>query len=146
MKGTSAPRIAFLREIIESLPGHLEGVDSLYESMIVPPEKHEAVLAQHGPMGHFVKAFWRLENGMRELAESEMTYKGRIGDDCFLEYYDFRTCARDILRLPEGKTYRVELIDTWNMTREVLLKQAEGPTEIHLPGREQMAVLAIVNS
>lgn len=145
LKGNSAPRIAFLRRIIESLPGHLEGENTFYEDMIFPPEKQEEALPSFGKMGYFVKAFWRMEDDMKNFAASEMTYRGHIEDVCFLEYYDFRTCARDTLRLPEDKTYRVEVIDTWNMTREVVMENASGNVVVQLPGREYMAVLAVAN-
>lgn len=80
---------------------------------------------------------------MQEFAASEHTYEGRIGEDCYLSYLDIRTCSRTMLRLPRDKTYRLELIDTWNMTREVIRDHACGNVEISLPGREYMAVLAI---
>ena len=75
-----------------------------------------------------------------------MTSRGRIGDICFLEYYDWRACARDTLRLPKERTYRVELIDTWNMTREVVREHASGDVVLELPGREYMAVLAVAEN
>ena len=46
------------------------------------------------------------------------------------------------LPLPEDKYYRVELIDVWNMTRQVLREDASGSTLLQLPGEEGLAVLA----
>ena len=45
--------------------------------------------------------------------------------------------------LPEDKTYRVEVLDAWNMTRETVATGVSGKKEIALPGREYMAVLAM---
>lgn len=70
-------------------------------------------------------------------------YQGHCGEDAYLTFYDLRTCANDVLELPDAHTYRVELIDTWNMTRTVLVEKASGKTEIFLPGKEGMAVLAV---
>ena len=46
------------------------------------------------------------------------------------------------LELPEDKQYRVEWIDTWEMTRTAAAEKASGRTKIHLPGKEGIAVLA----
>ncbi|MDE5891692.1 MAG: DUF5605 domain-containing protein, partial [Acetatifactor sp.] len=67
----------------------------------------------------------------------------RCGEDAYLTFYDLRTCAEDVLELPAEHTYRVELIDTWEMKRTTLLDQASGKTHISLPAREGMAVLAV---
>lgn len=53
--------------------------------------------------------------------------------------------VKDTMVLPKDKTYRIELIDTWNMKREIIAEGACGETEIHLPGRPYMAVLATVS-
>lgn len=44
--------------------------------------------------------------------------------------------------LPTGKTYRVEIIDVWNMTRSVAEVKASGRVKLRLPGKEGVAVLA----
>ena len=72
----------------------------------------------------------------------EYCYKGHCKEDAYLYYYDTRTCARDTLHLPHDKTYRLELIDTWAMTKETIMEQASGDVTISLPGREWMSVLA----
>ena len=35
-----------------------------------------------------------------------------------------------------------EIIDVWNMTREILIQEASGMTDLKLPGKEGIAVLA----
>jgi hypothetical protein len=44
------------------------------------------------------------------------------------------------LRLPPGRVYRVEVIDTWNMTIETLPGTVAGTCTVPLPGREFMAL------
>ena len=73
----------------------------------------------------------------------EYCYSGHCGEEAYLNYYDQRCSVKDTIALPKDKTYRIELIDTWNMTREIIAEAAFGNTEIHLPGRPYMAVLAM---
>ena len=42
--------------------------------------------------------------------------------------------------LPEGKKYKLELIDTWNMTVEELLEVYEGKIRIRMGARQYMEV------
>lgn len=142
LKGESPARIAFLRGIVEELPGPLEPVQSWLAKLAdMPFEEKERQMKQ---ADSFVRAMLRMGN--EELAEfisSEFIYQGHCGEDAYLTFYDLRTCANDVLELPDAHTYRVELIDTWNMTRTVLVEKASGKTEIFLPGKEGMAVLAV---
>ena len=62
------------------------------------------------------------------------------GNAWFLYYYGF---ARPLYRnytLPAGKRYRIELIDTWNMTTELLPEVYEGKIRIRMGARQYMAV------
>jgi hypothetical protein len=43
-------------------------------------------------------------------------------------------------RLPPGRRYRVDVIDTWNMTIETLPNTVEGECTIALPARELLAL------
>ena len=61
----------------------------------------------------------------------------------FLNYYDIRCSAWDTLHLPPDKHYRVELIDTWAMTRQTVMEDVSGDVDVALPCREYMAVLAV---
>ncbi|MBR3644257.1 MAG: DUF5605 domain-containing protein, partial [Parasporobacterium sp.] len=74
---------------------------------------------------------------------AEIHYAGQCGDDAFLTYCDVQTFSKFTLQLPETKKYRVEVIDTWNMTRETVKSGVNGTVEVDLPGREYMAVLAV---
>ncbi|MGN0746023.1 MAG: DUF5605 domain-containing protein [Aristaeellaceae bacterium] len=72
----------------------------------------------------------------------EHTWQARCGDDCLLIFFDRQCHAEKPLDLPEGRQYRVEIIDVWNMTREVFAERASGHVTVRLPGRESMAILA----
>lgn len=140
LKGESPARIGFLRNIVEGLPGPIEPVEGWIEQIVnMMPEERETMMAYADP---FVKAMLHMKEGLEEFCASEYTYQGHCRDEAYLTFYDLRTCARDVLKLPAEHVYRVELIDTWEMTRRVLLEKASGDTELTLPGKEGMAVLA----
>lgn len=147
--GESSARIAFLRKIFESFSGTLQAlpIHPMASMADLPKEQIETAL-QSVPKEYqmFVKRFAGLEDEIDDYVEGEQLYQGHVGDDVYLYYYELRTCKRDILNLPAEKTYRMELIDTWNMTKEVIGEHVSGRTEIELPGREDMAILAIAEN
>lgn len=62
------------------------------------------------------------------------------GEEFFLYYHGFsRPMYRNYV-LPEGKKYKLELIDTWNMTVEELLEVYEGKIRIRMGARQYMEV------
>jgi hypothetical protein len=153
LKGESPKRIAFLRELVEGLPGPLEPVVNFMDGLLAMDERGIAQLEKLAgdgafedmPMklGDFVKAMKRLGTEISAFRTVEFEYQGHCGKDAYLTFYDLRTCAKSELDLPEEYNYRIELIDTWEMKRTTLLEKASGKTEIRLPTREGMAVLAI---
>ena len=76
-------------------------------------------------------------------ASSEMGWYGHIGTDVYLRFHDTRPIIRDTLELPEDKTYTIRVLDTWNMTDETVAEGVSGRYTVKLPGRENMAVLAV---
>ena len=147
LHGESPARIAFLREIVESLPGPLHPGASLMSSMLgLTDEQAEALLQQvPGDYRRFLSCLVAMEATERDkfiMAEPE--YAGQVGEDeAFLSYKDTQCCAKASMMLPETSTYRVDVIDTWNMTRETVLTGVSGRVEVDLPGREYMAILAV---
>ena len=73
----------------------------------------------------------------------EHEWASHAGEDAFLWYNDLQCFKRMTLDLPEDHIYKVEYIDTWEMTRTPLKENACGKTVIELPGREDLAVLAL---
>ena len=146
LKGSSAPRIAFLREIVEALPGPLDprpcGMECLCK-LVNAPDFEQKLAGMDPNQRNFLRSFARMnrEEQAGYLA-SEFCYMGQCGEEAFLTFYDLRCCARDTLELPENRTYRVELIDVWEMTRRTIAEHVAGKVEIKLPAKENMAVLA----
>ncbi|MBQ4086605.1 MAG: DUF4038 domain-containing protein [Clostridia bacterium] len=148
LKGKSPQRIAFCREIIESLPGHLEGEASSLNRLLPlmkmsETEREAQIAAQKGVMQRFVRAFIDSGEDAQSFGYSQPTYYGHIGTECYLRFYDTRPIAKDILELPSDRTYTIRLIDTWNMTQQTLAQGVSGTYTVALPGRENMAVLAL---
>lgn len=150
--GKSPARIAFLRKIIESLPGPLEpqitGI-AAYESMAgMPEEEIDRELDQRKipeESRSFVKSVLQMDpvEFSRFLA-CEPGVNGRTADDsAILHYNDFLCSCRAQMDLPEGRKYRIDVIDTWNMTQETVQRGAAGKVWVDLPSRPWMAVLAV---
>ena len=62
------------------------------------------------------------------------------GESYFLYYYGFFRPLYRNYTLPAGKKYKIELIDTWNMTTEELPEVYEGKIRIKMGARQYMAV------
>lgn len=62
------------------------------------------------------------------------------GDEWFLYYYGFFRPLYRNYTLPAGKKYKIELIDTWNMTTEELEGEFEGKIRIKMGAKQYMAV------
>jgi hypothetical protein len=45
------------------------------------------------------------------------------------------------IALPENGSYKVELIDTWEMTRSIAFDSAKGRVHLKMPGKERIAIL-----
>lgn len=146
IRGESVPRIAFLKAIVESLPGPIDPAPGFLEFMRDSDHSPEALARIAGTdprFAAFLEAFHRMKpDEMADFMDKEKTFEGHVGEEAYLTFYDRRTCAEDTLRLPEDKTYDVELIDVWNMTRETIATGVSGDTRVKLPGKEGFAVLA----
>lgn len=133
---------------MEELPGPLEPVpcyvERLKELAAASPEE-QAAAAKAEPGMRMAFPFARLGDEMELYASCEAEWRARCGDEAFLVFYDMRCYGEDVLELPESRTYRLELMDVWNMTRTRLADSVTGKVRICLPGKENMAVLALAS-
>ena len=67
----------------------------------------------------------------------------RVGDDYILVYFGERQPIEREIIFPEQKTYRVEIIDIWNMTVSPHGKLYSGKSLVPLPGKPYIALRAI---
>jgi len=65
-----------------------------------------------------------------------------VGDEAYLRYFDRDCCSKTDIDLPEDRKYKIEILDTWEMTRTVYSESASGKVSLELPGKEGMAVFA----
>ncbi|MCM1026276.1 MAG: DUF5605 domain-containing protein [Roseburia sp.] len=145
LKGESPARIAFLREIMESLPGPLEflpeGAGKITAEMIA--ELKKTGLPEEMRNNFFLRGLIPMpEERVLPFLLRERPCVSHCGEEVYLRYYGKECTALGELNLPEGGSYRIEVIDTWEMTREVVREGAGGRVQVKLPGKEGIAVLA----
>lgn len=142
LKGQSPKRIAFLRQIMEEIPGALSpwkedprtrmpGLDEM------TPEQLEE-LANSPIARHFMNQSEadRIVGMMKDL-----DYAGCYGDEVFVKYFGRHCNSITTVYLPENAKYQLEIIDAWKMTREVAMTGISGKVDVELPGREGTAIL-----
>ena len=134
LKGQSPRRIAFLKSVVESLPGPL----SYSDADPIPEE-----LAQNPP--DFLQNYPRKLTPEQRLAVwmDGKRYAAQFEEKAYLVYYSRHTVAWGELTLPEDGIYRVERLDAWEMTRTVMDNAAHGHIRVPMPGKEGMALLAV---
>lgn len=137
LKGSSPARIAFLREILEEIAAPLE----VWEQK--PWKKQTMGLMDFAPQELFIKLGQSMPKEQQEaLRIKEAVYSGHVKDKVYLEYFGHHCCGIANWILPENHTYKIEIIDIWEMTREVVMTGVNGHLTIQLPGKEGIALLA----
>lgn len=148
LKGESPKRIKFLREFVESLPAPLDplvvGLSKMFA--MSRDEMNEAIKKLPEENKAFVNVLLSMdEKELQYTGHGEYIFAGHIGEEVYLYYLANDCCARYMPELPQGKTYSVEVIDAWNMTREKIAEGIKRGDEIRLPGREYMAIFCIAD-
>ncbi len=72
-------------------------------------------------------------------AQIQRAAAGKDGE-YYLFYFGVDRPASETFHLPTGHAYRIDVIDTWNMTITPLQGRYEGTFEIELPGKPYIAV------
>lgn len=144
--GSAPARIAFLKQIIEELPGALEPVPYF----ILAEEKLEAMREgryqeEQTDLTHALLKLPPQEAGrlLKNLTKDTRIYTGHCGEEAYLAYYGRHCTAVGDMELPNQGEYRIDVIDIWEMTRETVQTGAHGKVEFALPGKEGVAVLAV---
>lgn len=144
LKGESPARIKFLRQIIESLPAPLDPwMTGLNKIMLMSGEELDAMIkTAPEQMRGFLSVLTRMNEKERMYHFlPEYTYAGHIGESVYLYYLGTDCSARLRPETAQGRSYKAEVIDVWNMTREVVSEDYKMGDELRLPGREYIAVL-----
>lgn len=146
LKGKSPVGIAFLRGVMESLPGALEPWEEPVWLLYEPDaEKDDHTAEASGnPFFRLRATLTGAEKDAMDLKDS--TYCGHFEEKAFMKYYGIQCPARSCMFLPKDHTYRIELIDTEEQKRSVILNGASGTVWFDMPGKEKMAVLAVAEN
>ena len=118
LHGESPARIAFLREIIEDVP----------QPGLSPFDRGEE----------------------RRSVIPDGAYKGMAcghnGQDYYLLYLARNQPRFRRFNLPEDSTYRIDIIDTWNMTINRFADAVSGQMEVELPRKKYLALRVVRNT
>ena len=147
LNGQSPVRIAFLREVIENLPGPLEPMSgSLNELLCELPEEavHGVIAGMPPDFQDFLHSITAMDRPDRaRFYAVEYTFQGHCGELAYLTYLDDQCAAAFELALPENRSYCIDVLDTWNMERNTVLRSVNGHVRVELPGKPWIAVLAV---
>ncbi len=111
LHGESVPRLAFLRRIIEAAPA---------PGLFPLPADHNI----RQPI---------IEGGWNKVSA------GHNGTDYYLLYLGMHQPRFRNFSLPEG-SYRIDILDTWNMTIEPFSEHVSGQVQVELPRKKYLAV------
>ena len=119
LTGDSPKRIGFMKKILEELPGYLD-----------PRANNDWDLwwGVSGRRRKFLKKMGQWGVNTVEYAET------------MLCYFSFARPRFRIFDLPEDISYKIDIIDTWNMTVTSLPGSYSGQTRVELPAKEFIAV------
>jgi hypothetical protein len=96
---------------------------------------HSGFCGAHGVLGHEVA-----DGVCWELRSDRDAPRGGVAGEYELLYYGFNQPSFRWVDLPDGGSYAIDVIDTWNMTVERVADRASGRVGVDLPGRQSMAV------
>lgn len=112
LHGDSPARLQFLRDIIEAVPA-----PGLF------PAYRQSAMGQRIIGGAY--------NGITA---------GHVGDDYLLVYFWMHQQHYKEFDMPAGKSYKVDIIDTWNMTITPFADNVSGRIKVEIPRQKYMAV------
>lgn len=147
LKGDSPKRIAYLKAFMESLPGPVEPSSGSGFAPMLYMEKEEL----QGLAAMLPDTFAAIVRAVSEMGEeerlyhltTESEYNGHVGEKVYIRYFGRDIHGQVQMELPGDKTYTIEEIDTWNMTRKVVATGQRGLCKVHISERQWMAVVAI---
>jgi hypothetical protein len=125
-----------------------------YQKLVMERSPHHipAIFHMEGLGGAFLQGAVSIPEGINRGSSFDPKLEEELGrsvarQELSVGITESSLCS--VISLPEGKTCRVEVSDTWNMTWEVYAENAVGSGEenhfeVRLPGREYMAILITV--
>ena len=143
LHGKVPERIAYLKKFMLSLPGDPEP-DPLYDAM--DQEKLFAGMQNPAKAAQIPEAMRQVARLPKEqfagFLDGNRPRAGHVGDGVFLQYFAHNCPCITTFFLPEGGTYEIRVIYTWEMTEQTVRKDAAGQTPVLLPGKEGILAVA----
>ncbi|PLS31174.1 hypothetical protein Uis1B_0918 [Bifidobacterium margollesii] len=145
LHGESPVRIAFLREVMESLPNDMEpavgGAFGMPVNELLAMRKSGEL--PDGVKGTMTEVIMRLdEKRFLDLVQDLRPIQGRSDDDVMVWYLSRQCCVHTEIELPDTRSYDVEVIDAWDMTRTTVLEGVTGKVIVPMLGKEGQAIIA----
>lgn len=128
LKGESVARIAFLRQIIEAVPG--SGLTPLNQTRFEDLNTMDEVMAMF--------AAWNETAAILGPGAGYVPAAGHSGNDYFLLYFGNHQPVYHEFNL--SGSFRVDIIDTWEMTISCFAEKATGPLRVTLPRKPYIAI------
>lgn len=134
--GQSPARIGFLRKIFESAP-HLNPVEKVDGEFFNLRDNLGMKTLKGNP---------RVIDTIFPEGSWNCTAGGYHEDNYFIFYFGNHQPGFHDFNLPEESSFRVDVIDTWNMTIECFAEAASGAITVPMPTRKYMAIRIQKNS
>ncbi|MCR5168677.1 MAG: DUF5605 domain-containing protein [Oscillospiraceae bacterium] len=142
LKGSSIERIAFLKSIISEFNEPIEPLGyGLGQYPGYTNEELKKMLSDNN--NPFLFTLLKLDQTERDRwLETQFEWAGHCGDKAYIWYF-YQQCKSYVdICLPDNKIYDIEIIDTWEMTRETVFSGVSGYVRVRLPAKEYMVVVA----
>lgn len=134
--GESVRRIAFMKELLYQLPGPWSTSERIAQN-----PNQEAEHESDAEENKFIKILQMASPDERESFFANVSPMIIHGEKYFLQYLGRMCSAFTELMLDMDKKYRIEIIDTWEMTRKLAAEGVTGMVKVGLPAKEGIAVL-----
>ncbi len=129
LRGESISRLAFLRQVIEAVPGPgLVPLSPTRFSSLHSIDEARALFATTDEAASIIG-----EGAYNIIAGAHS------GTDYYLFYFGVHQPRFREFNLPDG-TFRIDILDTWNMTITRVADQASGPLRLDMPAQPYQAI------
>ena len=104
---------------------------------------HKSGELPDGVKGTMAEVIMRLdEKRFLDLVQDLRPIQGRSDDDVMVWYLSRQCCVHTEIELPDTRSYDVEVIDAWDMTRTTVLESVTGKVIVPMLGKEGQAIIA----
>lgn len=144
LRGESPKRIAFLKEIMYSLPQPITYFKKNNDYTFQTIEGiRRGEFPSIYPDSHTQRLLTIPAERLKHFIDRNKEIVGHCKEDAYLKYFGRNCFYKGELELPETGCYSIEIIDVWEMTRTPVLNDVNGKVTVKLPEKEGIAILAL---